>query len=162
MFLLVSHNSYRPLAVMSLLSPCPRETAPVHNIGLSSDTSSITDHPMPRTIVCIDIIPNDTNACSSSSTSDSLMTMGYPYGQSDIVRPSPYPRDLRTIDPKVTLRSPCTIEARSFFNVFLDDSSVHREESPLVPLDFHSEASFLYTTALVPMYWDIIATSEGM
>jgi hypothetical protein len=81
------------------------------------------------------------------------------------LRPSNAARRMRDIDPTVTFVSPSPVNGKSSYYVLLDGAPVHSEDTKLeyVGPYFSSSADqtsgkgpVLYTTALVPKYWDIL------
>lgn len=179
-----------PPTVLSLLSPCrvPGRT-PTNQLyqrssslpsdssdGSSSGPSSPTDRDVAfagmspwqggisTSVICIDIVPD--NPSYSSSPVSSQFSFGYPHSLNDNsseVRLSQQPRPIRSIDPTLTFLSHTAISATSIYTVFVNGTTVHSEVAPLSQRPSRSDAdgSYVYSTTLVPSYWQTIVASEG-
>ncbi|KAF9234819.1 hypothetical protein BU15DRAFT_78656 [Melanogaster broomeanus] len=71
-------------------------------------------------------------------------------------RPSDAARRMRDIDPTVTFVSPSPVNGKSSYYVLLDGAPVHSEDTKL------ERRPVLYTTALVPKYWDILCKAADV
>ncbi|KAI0079831.1 hypothetical protein K474DRAFT_475719 [Panus rudis PR-1116 ss-1] len=79
------------------------------------------------------------------------------------------PRPLRVINPTVTFKSATPLTAQSVFKVFHNGTIVHTETTefqlcsssclPQSPWSSQVECSFLYSTTLVPQYWQRLCES---
>jgi hypothetical protein len=167
----LSSNGLIPLnsAVLSLLSPLRRRPSFssefTHNNFLNSPISPVSDGLCPSssahddTVIYIDILPKVSfdktrSGCSSSAWSDT----------GDLVRASDSPH-LQSINPIIAFTSLSPIIAHSRFTVYSEDLILHAEMVPLVLLVDLNQApgpsGFLYTTRLIPKYWDVISDSRG-
>lgn len=81
-----------------------------------------------------------------------------------IVRATHYPRQLRDIDPTITLLSKSVINATSYFTVHLEDRVIYSESTTLEQVESATSNvdGILYKTSLVPGLWDTITRSSGM
>jgi transcriptional enhancer factor len=107
------------------------------------------------TVVYIDILP--------TGSPDDVPTTGRPTpsGNGDIVHASDHPRAIGSINPTVSFTSPAPLVAHSRFTVYSEDLILHAENVPLVFLPDRAPqpSDFLYSTKLVPKYWDVIVNS---
>jgi hypothetical protein len=110
------------------------------------------------TVVYIDILP--------TGSPDDARTTGRPTpsGNGDIVHASDHPRAIGSINPTVSFTSPAPLVAHSRFTVYSEDLILHAENVPLVflPDRVPQLSDFLYSTKLIPNYWDVIVNSPGM
>jgi hypothetical protein len=81
----------------------------------------------------------------------------------DVIHASDYPRRLGSINPTVSFTSPSRIVAHTRFTVYSEDLILHTENVPLLLLAGHPSQSsgFIYTTKLVPKYWQVLLDSPG-
>jgi hypothetical protein len=81
----------------------------------------------------------------------------------DVTHASDYPRRLRSINPTISFTSPSRIVAYTRFTVYSEGLILHTENVPLLLLaDRLSQLSgFIYTTKLVPKYWQVLLDSPG-
>ncbi|KAJ7935828.1 hypothetical protein B0H13DRAFT_1947277, partial [Mycena leptocephala] len=154
--------------LLSLLSPMRRRPSFslefTYNNFLNSPISPVSDGLCPSssahddTVIYIDILPKVSldktrPGCSSSAWSDT----------GDLVRASDSPH-LESINPIIAFTSLSPIIAHSRFTVYSEDLILHAEMVPLVLLVDLNQApgpsGFLYTTRLVPKYWDVISDSR--
>ena len=124
----------------------------------------------PDTIIFVDLLPDqsliDGKARSShpstSQTNEERSWIEHGY---KVARASPHPRQLREIDPTITLISRTATTARSYYTVLTDDGVVYSESTDLELLDPVTNptvnGSLLYKTPLVPGFWDTISRSSG-
>jgi len=79
-----------------------------------------------------------------------------------IVRATHYPRQLRDIDPTITLLSKSVINATSYFTVHLEDRVIYSESTTLEQVESATSNvdGILYKTSLVPGLWDTITRSS--
>jgi len=122
-----------------------------------------------RTPVYIDILP-EANSFSSSSSSRSRVppSSSYkpPQGVATSQPSSNSPRRMRDIDPTVTFVSPSTVIGKSSYIVLLDGAPIHSEDTKLECVGPYFTGSsgdgpLLYSTALVPKYWETLCKSPG-
>lgn len=120
-----------------------------------------------RTPVYIDILP-EANSFSSSSSSRSRVppSSSYkpPQGVATSQPSSNSPRRMRDIDPTVTFVSPSTVIGKSSYIVLLDGAPIHSEDTKLECVGPYFTGSsgdgpLLYSTALVPKYWETLCKS---
>ncbi|KAJ7611896.1 hypothetical protein DFH06DRAFT_1244032 [Mycena polygramma] len=79
----------------------------------------------------------------------------------DVIHAADHPRRLQDINPTVSFTSAAPIIAHSRFTVYSEDLILHAETVPLVlQMDRVPQSSgFLYSTRLVPKYWQTILDS---
>ncbi|KAG5641223.1 hypothetical protein DXG03_005698 [Asterophora parasitica] len=171
--------------LMKLLSPC-RPTGPSRyndftyrsshgDTDSSSDTSSspstpidastnlrrLDDIPPSRTIITIDILPNDASS-SSYDANTRFSSQESEWHQAGVVRLSPHPRPFHAIDPTVTFVAPSTISAHSTFSVYSGGTIIFSETTELNSVGCapeRTDGALLYSTVLVPGFWQEIAQS---
>jgi transcriptional enhancer factor len=119
----------------------------------------------PRTVVHIDIVPDDTPTTPVRSFEREVIgeEQQWPSMGGGIVRASQHPRPIHCIDPTITLLSNSPISARSVFQVISSGMTVFSETTPLSPAGPAPEAAsgaLLYKTTLVPGFWDKISNSS--
>ncbi|KAJ7822700.1 hypothetical protein B0H13DRAFT_1478516, partial [Mycena leptocephala] len=109
-----------------------------------------------HTVVYIDILPVRSpdmirNESSSLPCSDT----------GDVIHASDYPRRLRSINPTISFTSPSRIVAYTRFTVYSEGLILHTENVPLLLLADHPSqlSGFIYTTKLVPKYWQVLLDS---
>ncbi|KAF7373036.1 TEA domain-containing protein [Mycena sanguinolenta] len=73
------------------------------------------------------------------------------------VRPA---RRLSSINPAVAFSSPALIEAESRSTVYVADRIVHTETTPLALVGSGQPPGFIYSTKLVPKYWEVISKNS--
>lgn len=120
---------------------------------------------LPNSIVFIDLIPHPTAGPSSSHSEEEHLWKERGF---QISRASAFPRHLHDIDSTITLLSKSTASARSFFTVYSGEDVVFSEVTSLKPLgpppgdfDFDNSSSCLYSTSLVPGFWNNLVQSQG-
>ncbi|KAJ7434312.1 hypothetical protein B0H11DRAFT_734293 [Mycena galericulata] len=109
-----------------------------------------------HTVMYIDILPERSPDKTYTSNPSPWSDHG------DVIHASDRPRHLGTINPTVSFTSPTPILAHSRFTVYSEDLILHAETVPLSLLKEHtlqSQSKFLYTTKLVPKYWQVILDS---
>ncbi|KAF9222304.1 hypothetical protein BS17DRAFT_708933 [Gyrodon lividus] len=150
----------------------PSDYSPIMSPVSSSKQRQPTDSRMP---VYIDILPEHPRW--SSTAYGSSIPSHAPVASSSVgssshgpsFRPSDAARHMRDIDPTVTFVSPSPVNGKSSYIVLLDGAPVHSEDTKLEYVGpYYSSSSsssagqnsgngpVLYTTALVPKYWDIL------
>ncbi|KAF8058539.1 hypothetical protein FPV67DRAFT_1676115 [Lyophyllum atratum] len=173
--------------LMKLLSPC-RPVRPSRYNDLSyrsanycdtdssSDASSAPPTPVntstnfrqlqgtassSRTVISIDILPK--NECSPYVPCTTLAAEDLEWDRANgIVRLSPHARPIRSIDPAVTFLAPSEISAHSSCTVYLGGMMAFAETTQLTaagPAPERIDGSILYSTTLVPGYWQRICES---
>lgn len=124
----------------------------------------------PDTIIYIDLLSdpsliNGKAKSSPSSTSQANEERSWIERGYKVARASPHPRQIRDIDPTITLISQTAATARSHYTVYTDDGIVHSESTDLELLDPITnptvDGSLLYKTPLVPGFWETILRSPG-
>lgn len=123
----------------------------------------------PDTIIYIDLpdqsLVNGKAKSSRPSTSQANEERSWIERGYKVIRASPHPRQLREIDPTITLISRTTTTARSHYTVHTDDGIVYSESTDLELLDPITnpavDGSFLYKTPLVPGFWETVLNSPG-
>lgn len=124
--------------------------------------------PDTRTPVYIDIWPESSSLSSSLGSSSSSRSRV----PSSSLSKSPSlntPRHMRDLDPTVTFVSPSVVIGKSSYIIVLDGAPIHSEDTELECIGPYSNSSvippggspLLYSTALVPKYWDILCKSPG-
>ncbi|KAG1767469.1 hypothetical protein EV702DRAFT_1146655 [Suillus placidus] len=160
-------ESMSPLYYLSLDSSGSDTSSASSSAG--SPTSSVESSAMPsskqnnppdtgRTPVYIDIL-REPRSFSSSSSSRSRVT-GVAPSQSS----SNTPRRMRDIDPTVTFVSPSAVISKSSYIVLLDGAPIHSEDTKLECVGPYfagssNDGPLLYSTALVPKYWETLCKS---
>lgn len=163
-------NAQVSVCQQTFSSPAPTISCDSSSIS-SSSASPVTPTipimpriPPPRTRqppelrmpVYIDILPSSASAASTSSAN---------------FRPSEAVRHIHNIDSTVTFVSPSPVNGKSAYIVLLDGAPVHSEDTTLeyVGPYFSSptgrspgDEPVLYSTALVPKYWDVLCKAAGM
>ncbi|KAJ7769763.1 hypothetical protein B0H14DRAFT_2967263 [Mycena olivaceomarginata] len=151
--------------LLRLLSPfrkplCSASPASVDNF-LNSSISPLGDELSPttpssrHTVICIDILPK-------GSTDRSHSPIPLPWADAeDVIYASDHPRRLESINPTVAFTASRPVSAYSRFTVYSEDLFLHCETVPLLllrdPID--QSSSFLYSTQLVPKWWNVIVDS---
>ena len=134
----------------------PTPTEPTTNFSTSSS----------RTVIHIDLLPDNTGLPDSLYDLQLFPTFDKPPAlvDADGVRVSEHPRPLRSIDPTVTFLSHSPISATSFFTVLSSGMTVFSETttlSPAGPPPGSADGDLLYSTTLVPGFWDKLSASSG-
>jgi transcriptional enhancer factor len=154
------------LPVSQLLSPHRKPPSPASSTSIDSACSptlpvgdelcsngSASHH----TVMYIDILPERSPDMIRSENSSLPRS-----DTGDVIRASDYPRQLKSINPTISFTSPSRIVARARFTVHSEDLIVHTENVPLLLLPDHPQSSgFVYTTKLVPKYWQVLLDSPG-
>lgn len=112
-----------------------------------------------RTVIYIDVLPD-----SPSFSSFDQVSSFDAWSPSNVVRTSQHPRPLRSIDPTITFISQSPMSARSSCTVHSAGMAVYSETTPLVsvgPAPDNVDGALLYSTTLVPGFWDKITASHG-
>ncbi|KAG2122329.1 hypothetical protein DEU56DRAFT_864478 [Suillus clintonianus] len=128
------------------------------------DMPSRQNPPDNRTPVYIDILPESSSFSSSSSSrsrAPSSSTYKPPQGAAASLNT---PRRMRDIDPTVTFVSPSAFIGKSSYIVLLDGAPIHSEDTKLECVGPYFTGSsgdgpLLYSTALVPKYWETLCKS---
>lgn len=130
--------------------------------GLKQESEKVS-----RSIICIDILPDDGHYASSSQRSPAISHIQAGDDDSGIVRVVDHPRPLRCIDPTITFLSRSPISATSKFLVYHMGRVVHSEATSMELCDPPASSSsdaydrLLYSTTLAPNYWKRILQSDG-
>ncbi|KAJ7346102.1 hypothetical protein DFH08DRAFT_1007938 [Mycena albidolilacea] len=109
----------------------------------------------PNTVIYIDILqeglPENTRCGITSSPWPDV-------GDGAIIHASDHPRCLKTISPTVSFIAPSPLIAHSRFTVRAEDAVLHAETVPLVLVvdKTPQPAAYLYSTQLVPKYWNVL------
>ncbi|KAJ7469218.1 hypothetical protein FB451DRAFT_1256094 [Mycena latifolia] len=109
-----------------------------------------------HTVMYIDILPTGAPHDVRPSSKPS------PWSDSgDIVRASDHPRSITSINPVVSFTSRSPLVAHSRFTVYSEDLILHAETVPLtlLPQQAPQSSDFLYSTRMVPKYWQVILDS---
>ncbi|KAG1785225.1 uncharacterized protein HD556DRAFT_147676 [Suillus plorans] len=128
--------------------------------------------PNTRTPVYIDIWPESSSWSSSSSSSSCSHTPPSSLSKSPQVVTTPHPslnipRCIRDIDPSVTFVSPSVVIAKSSYIIVLDGAPIHSEDTKLECIGPYftdsiipsGDGPLLYSTTLVPKFWEILCRS---
>ncbi|KAJ6471471.1 hypothetical protein C8R45DRAFT_1165254 [Mycena sanguinolenta] len=149
-------ESCRDEKLLRLLSPIrqPTHTAAfVSTNGFCSPSDSSSNPPstnisfIRHTVVHINILPE---GATGSETNQIWME--------DEVSARP-PRCLSSINPTVAFTASSLIEAESRFAVYAAGRLVHSETTQLVLAASRQTPGFIYSTPLVPKYWQVISRS---
>lgn len=169
-----SHNESNPSPSPSLYSKSSKSSndnsstysstgASIFSKQYRDMSSSKRNHlPDTRTPVYIDILPESS---SSSSRSRAPFSASYKPPQGVAAHTSSNtPRPIRDIDPTVTFVSPSTVIGKSSYIVLLDGAPIHSEDTKLECVGPYFTGScgdgpLLYSTALVPRYWETLCRS---
>ncbi|KAJ7230130.1 hypothetical protein GGX14DRAFT_410032 [Mycena pura] len=156
-----------------LLSPFrepPESPASTADSALNSPSTPPPPHlaaAPPHTLVYIDILP-DSQWCPDSTPTDNGQ---WPDADADedaghaVLRVSDHPRRLAQINPTVCFTAPAPISAHARFTVSAAGLILHAESVPLrLELladepQLQQPAGFVYSTRLVPRYWQVILDS---
>ncbi|KAG1823530.1 uncharacterized protein BJ212DRAFT_1574193 [Suillus subaureus] len=146
-------------------STCSSTGSPISTGQYRDMSSSKRNHlPDTRTPVYIDILP-ESSSFSSSSSSRSRAPFSSPYLQGVTAHTSSdTPRPIRDIDSTVTFVSPSAVIGKSSYIVLLDGAPIHNEDTKLECVGPYFTGSsgdgpLLYSTALVPKYWETLCKS---
>ncbi|KAG2139620.1 uncharacterized protein EDB93DRAFT_1163333 [Suillus bovinus] len=128
--------------------------------------------PDTRTPVYIDILPESSSwSRSPSSSSGSSALPSFPSKSPQVVTPFHpslnMPRRMRDIDPTVTFVSSSVFIGKSSYIIVLDGAPIHSEDTKLEcvgpyltsPLTLSGDGPLLYSTTLVPKFWEILCRS---
>ncbi|KAG1776315.1 hypothetical protein EV702DRAFT_1029448 [Suillus placidus] len=131
--------------------------------GQSMSSSKRNHLPDTRTPVYIDILP-ESSSFSSSSSSRSRAPFYKPPQSVAAHTSSDTPRPIWDIESTVTFVSPSTIIGKSSYIVLLDGAPIHSEDTKLDCVGPYFTGSsgdgpLLYSTALVPKYWETLCKS---
>ncbi|KAG2363313.1 hypothetical protein BDR07DRAFT_937098 [Suillus spraguei] len=123
-----------------------------------------------RTQVYIDILPESSPRWTSSSSHSRGSSSLYksPRGAIAFHPSSNAPRRMRDIDPTIIFVSTSVVIAKSSYIVLLDGAPIHSEDTKLEcigpyytgSVNTPDEGPLLYSTALVPKYWEILRKSR--
>ncbi|KAG1902207.1 uncharacterized protein F5891DRAFT_1217841 [Suillus fuscotomentosus] len=116
-----------------------------------------------RTPVYIDILPESSSFSSSSHAPFSSPYNLPPPGVASHTS-SDTPRPIRDIDSTVTFVSPSAVIGKSSYIVLLDGAPIHSEDTKLECVGPYftgssGEGPLLYSTPLVPKYWETLCKS---
>ncbi|KAJ7315756.1 hypothetical protein DFH08DRAFT_790184, partial [Mycena albidolilacea] len=109
----------------------------------------------PNTVIYIDILPEGL----PENTRCGITSSPWPdVGDGAIIHASDHPRCLRAISPTVSFTAPSPLIAHSRFTVRAEDAVLHAETVPLVLVvdKAPQTAAYLYSTQLVPKYWNVL------
>ncbi|KAJ7664638.1 hypothetical protein DFH06DRAFT_1188268 [Mycena polygramma] len=141
--------------LLQLLSPFRRPGAlnsPISSLGGGLFPSTSSGH----TVMYIDILPQ------GSPDQTRRRDCSSPWSDTgDVIHAADHPRRLQDINPTVSFTSAAPIIAHSRFTVYSEDLILHAETVPLVlQMDRVPQSSgFLYSTRLVPKYWQTVLDS---
>ncbi|KAJ7882379.1 hypothetical protein B0H14DRAFT_2703649 [Mycena olivaceomarginata] len=157
------------LPVRRLIFPFPKPPpCSVSSVATNSATASIVPPPeewfhpdtlSPRnTIIYIDILQegqHERSVCGFTSPPWPDVEDG------TVIHASNRPRRLKSISPTVSFAAPSPLIAHSRFTVRTGDMVLHTETAPLVLVVDQAlqPPVFLYSTQLVPKYWNVIVDS---
>ncbi|KAG1882335.1 hypothetical protein F4604DRAFT_422405 [Suillus subluteus] len=130
-------------------------------------SSKKNNPPDNRTPVYIDILPEASSFSSSSSSRSRVPSSSSykpPQGAAASQPSSNTPRRMRDIDPTVTFVSPSAVIGKSSYIMLLDGAPIHSEDTKLECVGPYFTGSsgdgpLLYSTALVPKYWETLCKS---
>ncbi|KIK93885.1 hypothetical protein PAXRUDRAFT_785709 [Paxillus rubicundulus Ve08.2h10] len=154
-------------------SDCPTTPSDFSPIMLPSTSSKQRQPAESRMPVYIDILPEhprwSPTAYGSSLTSHAPVASSSAASSShgSSFRSTDAARRMRDIDPAVTFVSPSPVNGKSSYIVLLDGAPVHSEDTKLEYVGPYSsgqtsgDGPVLYTTALVPKYWDTLCRAAG-
>jgi len=111
-------------------------------------------------IIYIDLLPENAPIGSDGTQVPPMP----PSSETNIVRASQRPRRIRDIDPTVTLVAPSSMVAKSHFLVRTRTGVVYTEVTDMTlagPLPGSAEDQLLYSTKLVPAFWNELCKSPG-
>ena len=111
-------------------------------------------------IICIDLLPKD---APIGSDGKQVLQMP-PSSETNVIRASQCPRHIRDIDPTVTLVASSSMIAKSHFIVRTRTGIVHTEVTDMTlvgPLPVFAKDQLLYSTKLVPAFWNELCKSPG-
>ncbi|KAG1895677.1 uncharacterized protein F5891DRAFT_1114881 [Suillus fuscotomentosus] len=122
--------------------------------------------PNTRTPVYIDIWPESSSWSIGSSSSSCSHAPPSSLSKSPQVVLN-MPRRMRDIDPTVTFVSPSVVIAKSSYIIVLDGAPIHNEDTKLECIGPYFAGSvissgdgpLLYSTTLVPKFWEILCRS---
>ncbi|KAL9712180.1 hypothetical protein Ac2012v2_005257 [Leucoagaricus gongylophorus] len=109
-------------------------------------------------IIYIDLLPENAPIGSDGTQVPPMP----PSSETNIVRASQRPRRIRDIDPTVTLVAPSSMVAKSHFLVRTRMGVVYTEVTDMTlagPLPGSAEDQLLYSTKLVPAFWNELCKS---
>ncbi|KAF8883296.1 hypothetical protein BD779DRAFT_883119 [Infundibulicybe gibba] len=120
---------------------------------------------IPETVVYIDLLPDgctspEVHSDANPSGSIGPMDQQSTFANGSVVHASDSPRHFSSIDPTITFMAPSTLSARSLYTVYMHGTSVFSEAtalSPVGPPPGGSQGALLYSTSLVPGFWDILS-----
>ncbi|KAA1470480.1 hypothetical protein DENSPDRAFT_879737 [Dentipellis sp. KUC8613] len=162
-------------------------SSPSLDEGTSDGASAVSDPCLPgslfgpvrpsRALVCIDVLPahahwNPADAGTAGGIVLGSMTPPLSPGSgsgssshaasaaSAVVFRSPKPRPLRAIDPTVTFTSSTFLAAQSSCSVYYNGNCIGTELTELACAQTGPDALFMYSTALVPQYWQRLCESH--
>ncbi|KAJ7315731.1 hypothetical protein DFH08DRAFT_1039423 [Mycena albidolilacea] len=154
-----------------LICPFPKPLpCSASSVATNSATGSIVPPPeewfhpdtlSPRnTIIYIDILPEGQHERSVRE----ITSPPWPdVEDGTVIHTSNRPRRLKSISPTVSFTAPSPLIAHSRFIVRTGDMVLHTETAPLVLVVDRAlqPPAFLYSTQLVPKYWNVIVDSPG-
>lgn len=123
--------------------------------------------PDSRTPVYIDILPESSSWSQSSSSRSSPYKS--PQGAAASHSSSNTPRRMKDIDPTVTFVSPSVVTGKSSYIILLDGAPIHSEDTklecigpyPSGSMNPSNDGPMLYSTTLVPKFWETLCKSPG-
>ncbi|OJA17332.1 hypothetical protein AZE42_05915 [Rhizopogon vesiculosus] len=144
----------------------PASSAQYSPIMPSSKHNQLPDS---RTPVYIDILPEPSSWSNSSSSRPCAPSSSYrsPQGAATSHSSSNMPRRMRDIDSTVTFVSPSAVTGKSSYIVLLDGAPIHSEDTklecvgpyPTGSINPSSDGPLLYSTTLVPKFWETLCKS---
>jgi hypothetical protein len=126
--------------------------------------------PDSRTPVYIDILPESSSWSNSSSSRPCASSPSKSSQGAAASHPSSNtPRRMKDIDPTVTFVSPTVVIGKSSYIVLLDGAPIHSEDTklecigpyPTGAVNPSNDGPLLYSTTLVPKFWDTLCKSPG-
>ncbi|KAG2067920.1 hypothetical protein BDR04DRAFT_1057430 [Suillus decipiens] len=139
--------------------------SPIPSTQYTTMPSSKQNNPSDnRTPVYIDILPETSSFSSSSSSHSRVPSSKPPQGVAASQSSSNAPRRMRDIDPTVTFVSPSAVIGKSSYIILLDGAPIHSEDTKLECVGPYFTGSsgdgpLLYSTGLVPKYWETLCRS---
>ncbi|GLB38059.1 putative TEA/ATTS domain family protein [Lyophyllum shimeji] len=154
----LSHRSYNG---SDTDSSSEASSAPSTPVNATTKIHRLDDTQSSGAVISIDILPNYQSSAYVPCTTLPAEDLEWDRANG-IVRLSPQARSVRSIDPTITFIGPSEISAHSSFVVYSTGIMVYSENTPLTiagPAPERVDGSLLYSTKLVPGFWNTIADS---